>query len=239
MMISPIVHRLLHRNDLSQLVAEVARRNPAGARFLKRALEAGKVDQVLDADEAVEAVRGNGGRPGALPLTLLWYVPVRAFLRQEGERDVVIADYTATIPLVFVGSRALRLVAGGEPGVVDWWNSIRSLPDGTLAQAERAAFCGALALWWAGCFPERVTRKGLGTGMLRAYSSFAREAFSLAARTAARLAPESSRLHRRAAERTDLIRAALADVRRDYLGSDAQTSDGRLERFLGRLGPLN
>src|SRR5712692_4397324 len=206
-MITPIIHRGLTREDLARLVAEIGRVDQAEAHAAEESLQAGEVDAVLDSPAALEAVHGRGGAPAAVPLTLLWYVPVRA-----------------------------ALVARGETGISLWWRYVASLPDGTVAQAEGAADVAALALWWAGCFPERVTRRAAGRGMLRAYVTFAAQALALAARILARQGPVSS-LCARAAEEAEELHAALAEARRDYLGRDAHGAGSRLERFLSRLGP--
>jgi hypothetical protein len=113
---------------------------------------------------------------------------------------------------------------------------VASLPDGTVAQAEGAADVAALALWWAGCFPERVTRRATGRGMLRAYVTFAAQALALAARILASRGPVAS-LYARAAEEAEVLHAALAEARRDYLGKDTHSPESRLKRFLSRLGP--
>src|SRR5260370_1640730 len=181
-MITPIIHRGLTREDLARLIAEIGRVDQAEATAGEEALQAGEVDAVLDSPAALEAVHGRGGAPAAVPLTLLWYVPVRAALRARGVPDVELADYVATVPVVFATWRAVRAVARGETGISLWWRYVASLPDGTVAQAEGAADVAALALWWAGCFPERVTRRAAGRGMLRAYVSFAAQALALAAR---------------------------------------------------------
>src|SRR6266516_2235735 len=98
-MITPLIHRVLTREDLARLVAEIGR--------LDRA-EAGAVDAVLDSPVALDAVRGQGGAPAAVPLPILWYVPVRAALRARGVSDVELADYAATLPVVFTTWRAVR-----------------------------------------------------------------------------------------------------------------------------------
>lgn len=235
MMISPSIHRLLRRDDLARLVALIALTDPEKAEAAALALESGKVDSLLDAPEALDAVRGSGGAPAPLPLTLLWYIPVRAALRDRGEHDVELADYTATIPLAFLQSRTLRAVARGETGLSAWWGAIRALPNGTIAKAECAAYCGALAIWWSGCFPEWVTRGGNGSPMLGAYVTFARSAFSLAARLVGRSAPQVAAIHEHAADRAEVLREALTEARADYLGRDAHTAEGRIERYLSRL----
>lgn len=238
-MITPVIHRVLTREDLAQLVAAIGRLDQARARAAEEALEAGEVDAVLDSAAALEAVRGQGGAPGAVPLSLLWYVPVRAALRARGVSDVELADYAATLPVVFATTRALRAVARGENGIAVWWRYLASLPDGTMAQAEGAADVAALALWWAGCFPEWVTRRAAGRGMLRAYVTFAADALALAARILGRGGPGASvaSFCARAADQAESLHGALAEARRDYLGRDVHSAGSRLERFLDRLGP--
>jgi hypothetical protein len=230
-MITPLIHRALTREDLARLVAEIGRVNQAEARAAEEAIHAGEVDAVLDSPVALDAVRGRGGAPAAVPLSLLWYVPVRATLCARGVSDVELADYAATLPVVFATWRAVRTVARGETGIDVWWRYVASLPDGTTAQAEGAADVAALALWWAGCFPEWVSRRAAGRGMLRAYVTFAAQALELAARILGPIGP----LYGRAAAQVEALHAALAEARRDYLGRDVHSARSRLERFLGRL----
>jgi hypothetical protein len=230
-MITPLIHRVLTREDLLRLIAEIGRLDQAEARAAEEAVQAGAVDTVLDSPVALEAVRGRGGAPAAVPLSILWYVPVRAALRARGVTDVELADYAATLPVVFATWRAVRTVARGETGIGVWWRYVASLPDGTVAQAEGAADVAALALWWAGCFPEWVSRRMAGRGMLRAYVTFAAQALALAARI---LGPNGP-LCARAAGHVEALHAALAEARRDYLGRDVHSTHSRLERFLGRL----
>jgi hypothetical protein len=230
-MITPLIHRALTREDLARLVAEIGRLDQAEARAAEEAIQAGAVDSVLDSPVALEAVRGRGGAPAAVPLSILWYVPVRAALRARGVSDVELADYAATLPVVFATWRAVRTIAHGETGIGVWWRYVTSLPDGTTAQAEAAADVAALALWWAGCFPEWVSRRMAGQGMLRAYVTFAAQALELAARIYGPHGP----LYGRAAEKVEALHAALIETRRDYLGRDVHSPHSRLERFLGRL----
>jgi hypothetical protein len=237
MMIAPMIHKMLRREDLKRLVDEIAITDPQEAYPAERKLEAGKVDALLDSEVALQAVRGRGGAPGSLPLTLLWYVPVRAALRQRGERNIELADYTASLPVAFLSARAGNRLAGGDSTLAAWTSAIHALPRATVAQGERAAYCGALALWWTGVFPERVSRRAQGGGMIRAYVDFAAGALDLAARTLWKIAPKPAALYAAAAERTSILRDALHDVGRDYLGRDAHTPEGRLQRYLERLTP--
>ncbi|OLC02700.1 MAG: hypothetical protein AUH45_07850 [Gemmatimonadetes bacterium 13_1_40CM_69_22] len=236
-MIAPLIHRVLTREDLARLVAEIGRLDRAEARAAAQAVEAGAVDAVLDSPVALEAVRGQGGAPAAVPLPILWYVPVRAALRGRGVADVELADYAATLPVVFTTWRAVRTVARGETGIGVWWRYVASLPDGTVAQAEGAADVAALALWWAGCFPEWVARRAAGRGMLRAYVTFAAQALALAARILGGSGPVApvAPFWARAAGAAEALHAALAEARRNYLGRDVHSAEQRLERFLARL----
>src|SRR2546427_1579362 len=110
-MITPLIHRVLTREDLARLVAEIGRVDQVGARAAEQAVQAGEVDAVLDSAAALEAVRGRGGAPAAVPLTLLWYVPVRAALRARGVAGVELADYDATVSRVVATWRDRRTVA--------------------------------------------------------------------------------------------------------------------------------
>src|SRR5437867_9998176 len=236
-MIRPIIHRQLTRGDLACLVEEIARMDVTEGREADQALQGGAVDAVLDSPAALEAVRGRGGAPAPLPLTLLWYVPIRAELRARDVTDIELADYAATLPVVFATSRALRVVARGDTGegVAEWWRFVSSLPPSTVAQAEGAADSAALSLWWAGCFPEWVARRGAGRGMIRAYVTFAGQMLALAAELLERRAPDVASLWARAAEQREALHAALTEARGDYLGPDVHSAESRLTRFLRRL----
>jgi hypothetical protein len=238
-MIRPIIHRQLTRGDLACLVQEIARMDVTEGREADQALQAGAVDTVLDSPAALEAVLGRGGAPAPLPLTLLWYVPVRAQLRQRGVTDILLADYAATLPVVFATTHSQHSIAKGENGMSEWWRYVAALPQGTVAQAEAAADSAALALWWAGCFPEWVERGGSGTGTVRAYVTFAGRMLALAADLLEVSAPEEAFLCNRAAEARNELHAALVEARADYIGDDTHSSESRLNRFLKRLSEDN
>src|SRR3989475_12177302 len=197
-MIRPIIHRQLTRGDLACLVDEIARMDVSEGREADQALQAGAVDTVLDSPAALEAVLGRGGAPAPLPLTLLWYVPIRAQLRLRGVTDIVLADYAATLPVVFATSHSQRAVAHGENGMAEWWRVVAALPRGTVGQAEAAADAAALALWWAGCFPEWVERGGAGRGMVRADVTVAGRTVALPAELPESSAPAEGAVVRRA-----------------------------------------
>src|SRR5712692_8932786 len=212
-MIRPIIHRQLTRGDLACLVDEIARMDVSEGREADQALQAGAVDTVLDSPAALEAVLGRGGAPAPLPLTLLWYVPIRAQLRVRGVTDILLADYAATLPVVFATSQSRT----------------------AIAQAEAAADAAALALGWAGCFPEWVERGSSGRGTVRAYVTFAGRMLALAADLLESSAPEEAALCARAADARTELHAALAEARVEYIGDDPHSSESRLNRFLRRL----
>lgn len=234
-MIRPIIHRQLTRGDLATLVDEIGRMDVAEGREADEALQAGAVDAVLDSPAALEAVLGRGGAPAPLPLTLLWYVPIRAQLKSRGVTDILLADYAATLPVVFATSHSHSAIAQGEDGMSEWWRFVAALPQGTMAQAEAAADAAALALWWAGCFPEWVARGSSGTGMVRAYVTFAGRMLALAADLLEVSAPAEAALCTRAAEARSELHAALIEARVEYIGDDPHSTESRLNRFLKRL----
>lgn len=234
-MIVPMIHHWLRRDDLARLVAEIAAADLASGRAAAAMLECGQVDSLLDLPGALDAVRGRGGAPGRLPITLLWYVPIRAILRKRGQADIDLADLTATIPVAFVSAKSAQRFGLGDPALKRWIESIAALRAGTVAQGERAVYCAALALWWAGCFPERITRQG-GPGMLRAYVDFAAASFERASRILLDSAPAAARVYAHAAAQTPLLRGALADTRSSYLGPAASTARDRLWQWLQGQG---
>src|SRR5436190_1292430 len=130
-------------------------------------------------------------------------------------------------------------IARGENGMAEWWRFVAALPQGTVAQAEAAADAAAVALWWAGCFPEWVERGSSGSGMVRAYVTFAGRMLALAADLLESSAPEEASLCSRAAEARTELHAALAEARVDYIGEDPHSSESRLNRFLRRLAQDN
>lgn len=233
-----MIHQWIGRDDMASLLAEVAKVNRSAAERGSAALQQGDVDTVLDLPVTLDVVRGMGGAPAPLPLSILWYVPVRAAMRKRGESNIRLADFTATIPVLFHSMAIVRSMQRGEQGLAAWHRSIATLPSHTVVRAERSAQLAAVALWWAGCFPETVERRG-GSGMLRAYVDFASTAFAESARILRRSAPEAADVYRQASGRVALVRQAMADVKSEYLDADAHTRSARLGRFLSRLQPTD
>src|SRR5256885_1345560 len=105
-----------------------------------------------------------------------------------------------------------------------------------VAEGREAEYAAALALWWAGCFPEWVERGGSGSGMVRAYVTFAGRMLALASDLLESSAPEEAALCGRAADARSELHAALAEARSDYIGDAPHSAESRLNRFLKRLG---
>src|SRR2546426_11319645 len=100
-MITPLIHRVLTREDLARLVAEIGRLDQGEARAAEEAVQAGEVDAVLDSEAALDAVRGRGGAPPAVPPTLLWYVAGRAARRGPRVGDGDLPGFAAPPPVLF------------------------------------------------------------------------------------------------------------------------------------------
>ena len=124
-MISPMIHRLVRRDDLAILVAEIKNISPAEGRRAARSLEQGNVDALLDDPVALEIALGRGGAPAPLPLTLLWYIPVRAAMVQRGTTDIDLTDYTASLPIAFLEMAPRKMLAHRDAGLETWWHSIK------------------------------------------------------------------------------------------------------------------
>jgi hypothetical protein len=211
-MIVANVRQSLTWDDLLRLVEGIGRRDPVAGRAAVAALDAGHVDRVLDSDDALSAVRAAPSLPPALPFSLLWYVPLRAELRARGEFDAELADYGASVCVALLRTRVALVAGRFEPGLADWSHAIDALPDDSVARAELASDCGALALWWAGVFPERLERTG--DGALRAYVTFAARALDLAGVLLRTRRPGLAALYQRAAAIAPDLREALASARR-------------------------
>jgi hypothetical protein len=218
-----------------ELIAAIGRNDRTAAGEAAAALERGEVDMVLDTPAAVDAVRGHGGAPAPVSLALLWYVPVRAELLARHESNVRVADFTATVPLVFVRRRRGSVPAAGEH-VSEFLKAVEALPRGTTGRAEAAARCGARALWWAGCFPGHLEDR-YGRGARRAFLHMAATLMLEAARIMSGRAPDLAELYVMVAGRVDLLGEVLYAVAVDYLGPDAHTTRGRIDRYLARLEP--
>lgn len=233
MMIAPAVHRQLQRQDVLQLISAIGRADRGAAGEATAALERGEVDTVLDAPAAAEAVRGHGGAPAPVSILLLWYVPVRAELLARDETSIGVADFTATVPLAFLRQPRETSRAAGDR-LTDWIRAVEAVPRGTTARAEIAARCGVRALWWTGCFPGHL-RDRYGAGARRAFLELASTMLHEAARGVAGRAPDLAELYERAAGKVRLLSDVLHRVSLDYIGPEAHTAEGRVDRYLARL----
>src|SRR2546425_4646917 len=104
-MIAPLIHRVLTREDLARLVAEIGRLDRAEARAAAQAVEAGAGDAVLDSPVALEAGRGPGGAPTPGPLAIPLDLPGARGLRRPGGSPAVLGRHARTRPLGFTAWR--------------------------------------------------------------------------------------------------------------------------------------
>src|ERR1044072_8231658 len=86
----------------------------------------------------IRRCRGGGGAPSApLPLPLLWYIPIRAQLRHRGVSDILLADYAATLPVVFAASQSQRAIAQGVNGMEEGWGGGAPAAGGGAAEGHK------------------------------------------------------------------------------------------------------
>src|SRR3989442_1825999 len=100
-MITPLIHRVLTREDLARLVAEIGRVDQAEARAAEQAVQAGAVDAGLDSAAALEAVGGPGGAAAPGPPTIPSDVPVPAALGGRWGAGACVPDHAPALPLGF------------------------------------------------------------------------------------------------------------------------------------------
>ena len=81
--------------------------------------------------------------------------------------------------------------------------------------------------------------RGGGSDMVRAYADFAGASLGFSAELIGSRLPYLSDLYSRAACASQTLRAALEDARVEYLGRDAHTAEGRLNRYLQRVMNAN
>ena len=213
-MIRPIIHRQLTRGDLACLVDEIARMDVNEGREADQALQAGAVDAVLDSPAALEAVLGRGGAPAPLPLTLLWYIPIRAQLRFRGVTDILLADYAATLPVAFATAHSHSAIARTGPA---WRRGGSSSPHCRRAPSRRRKPRRTRRAW------RGVAGASNGSSAVEAAARCARASPSRAACSrsppiCSRRRPEEAALCTRAAEARNEGRAALIEARSDPSG---------------------
>src|SRR2546430_2950406 len=104
-MITPIIHRVLTREDLARLVAEIGRVDQAEARAAEEAVQAGEEDAALDSPAAVGAGRRRGGGPPPGPPPIPWVAPGRAAPPAPRGAALALPDHPPTRPPVVASRR--------------------------------------------------------------------------------------------------------------------------------------
>jgi hypothetical protein len=218
-MIQANLRSRLERRD-AQLAMHLLAQGDGDARaHWERVLADAGLDALLDEPALAAALcRQAAGAHASLPL--FCYVVVRHALRAAGEGDRQLADYVASLVLHFgLGDRAVR-VADADDEVYTTLASLLSAAEADARQgnSRRAllvcAHLGNYALWQGGLFADGVDgrRWRRGGPSLDYYEAMGRRGYELAA--AHRLAAEYglTALFAAAAERFEVLRAALSTV---------------------------
>lgn len=229
----------LTARDLQLVILLLSRGSVGRRRSLERRLAVEGPDALLDAPELLERLLAV--RSLLVPSDhLFFYVLVRHALREGGLDDRDLADYVASMLLVFgQRDRAWR---------VDWHDDHRHqylvdiLQDLEATTGERRfrvlAHLGNYALWLAGVFPDYINARRVRRGgpELGYYEQLGRRGFSLASDHALADAYGLDGIFRAAAERFPAVRAALNSVS-DRVFFAQHVGPVRLDRLAAGEGP--
>ena len=211
-MIVANVRASLGRDDAQLALRLLARRSPSDLEGAEAQLRDNGIDALLDDPRLLAALLDDPlGARASLPL--FSYVIMRHALKQVGETDRVLADYTAAILLHFgVRDRANR-VGETDDAEYDTLAALLDAADGPDARRNFLvrAHLGNYALWLSGLFPDWIEHRRWRRGGpdLDYYEDLGRRGFQLAADH--RLARENglSTLYQDAAQRFGRLRMAL------------------------------
>jgi hypothetical protein len=214
-MIVANVRRSLTRDDAQLAVRLIGRGSADAQSAAEGVLREDGIDGLLDDPSLLGALMEHPlGARASLPL--FCYVVVRNALRQNGETDRSMADYTAAIVLHFGARDAAHRIGAADDERYDTLAAL--LRDAESADARRAflvrAHLGNYALWLSGLFPDHIEHRRWRRGGpdLDYYEAMGRRGFQLAADH--RLAHDygMAALFQCAAERFGRLRAALNAV---------------------------
>ena len=211
-MIVANVRASLGRDDAQLALRLLARRSPSDLEGAEAQLRDNGIDALLDDPRLLAALLDDPlGARASLPL--FSYVVMRHALKQVGETDRVLADYTAAILLHFgLRDRAAR-VGETDDAEYDTLAALLDAVDGPDARRNFLvrAHLGNYALWLSGLFPDWIEHRRWRRGGpdLDYYEDLGRRGFQLAADH--RLARENglSTLYQDAAQRFGRLRMAL------------------------------
>ena len=211
-MIVANVRASLGREDAQLALRLLARRSPSDLESAEAQLRDNGIDALLDDPRLLGALLEDPlGARASLPL--FSYVVMRHALKQVGETDRVLADYTAAILLHFgLRDRAAR-VGEADDEEYDTLAALLDAADGPDARRNFLvrAHLGNYALWLSGLFPDWIEHRRWRRGGpdIDYYEDLGRRGFQLAADH--RLAHEHglSALYQEAAQRFGRLRMAL------------------------------
>ncbi len=229
----------LSARDLQLVILLLSRGSADRRRALERRLEVDGPDALLDAPELAERLLAV--RTLLVPSDhLFFYVLVRHRMRAAGLDDRDVADYVASMLLVFgQRDRAWR---------VDWNDDqthhylVDILADVEATSGERRfkvlAHLGNYALWLAGIFPDYIAARQLRRGGpdVSYYDSLGSRGFGLASDHALADCYGLESIFRTAADRFAEVRGALNAVS-DRVFFPQYVSPARLDRQVQQLPP--
>ena len=214
-MIVANVRASLGRDDAQLALRLLARRSPNELDRAEAQLRDNGIDALLD-DPRLLAALLEDPLAARASFPLFCYVVMRNALRQVGEMDRVLADYTAAIVLHFgLRDRAAR-VGEADDEEYDTLIGLLDAVDGPDARRNFLvrAHLGNYALWLSGLFPDHIEHRRWRRGGpdLDYYEDLGRRGFQLAADH--RLAHEHGlhALYQEAAQRFGRLRMALNAV---------------------------
>lgn len=231
MILADTRHRLT-RDDAQLAVRLIALESGRAATDVEAELSDGGIDALLDDEHLASALlRHSVGARASL--SLFAYVMIRRALRRAGEDNRQLADYLTALMVQFGSRDRARRISEVDDEVYD--AVVQLCADLDDRDARRrflvSTHLGNYTLWLSGMFPDRIEyqRWHRGGPDIEYYEEMGRRGFELAAEH--RLAEQHglTRLYRAAADRFQVIRAALNSVS-DVLLFPAVNSPERLMR---------
>lgn len=213
-MILPGVRSSLGRTEAAFVIWLTTRSQGEGARdqAFERLADEG-LDVFLDDPRAANALLA-GSDFSTAPERLVFYVLVRHALLEGGMDDRVVADYLATLLLVFGRARRAYRPAG-EAAEFHYLADILAAATGDTERAfQLQAHLGEFALWLSGLFPDHISARVQRRGApgLAYYEDMGARGFRAAARSRAAARHGMDRVYERCAETFPGLRVALNRV---------------------------
>jgi hypothetical protein len=227
-MIRADVRSKLGRHDAQLAMRLMARGSHSEYEELEARLRDRGIDALLDDARLLTAiVESPQGAHASFPLFA--YVVVRHALRAAGERDVVLADYVASILMHFSSRDAANRISQMDDQT---YTTLAELsgdvddPDARRSFLVRAHL-GNYALWLSGLFPDHIEHRRWRRGGpdLEYFEEMGRRGYQLAASHGMAAQLGLTTLFALAAERFALMRVALNNVSDSLMFANVHTPE--------------